>query len=322
MKNKRVLITGGAGYLGSVMTGRFLQGGNKVTCIDNLMYGQQSPLFFADNPDFNFVYGDVRDKSRIEKLVSKSDVILPLAAIVGMPACKLRPLDVVSTNFDAVKAINDLRSKEQILVFPTTNSGYGTTTGEVYCTEETPLTPISEYGITKSNAEAELLNSGKPVITLRLATVFGLSPRTRTDLLVNDFVWQAMTAGSIVLYEKHFKRNFVHVKDVASAFEHCVDKFDSMNNQADKNKTKGVYNFGLDSANMSKAELAAKVKEHLPRFEIFEGAGEDPDKRNYIVSSDKIMKTGLKPEYSLDIGILELIRGYEIMLKKNPYKNV
>ena len=208
--------------------------------------------------------------------------------------------------------------QRQKLIYPTTNSGYGTKTGEMFCTEETPLEPISLYGKTKSDAETYLLAAGKigkDVITLRLATVFGISPRMRTDLLVNDFVFKAMTDGYVVMYEAHFKRNFVHIKDVARCFEHCINNFDKMKNN--------VYNVGLEDANISKLELAQTIKKYIPKFELIPmEIGEDPDKRNYIVSNKKIMATGFIPQYSLEYGIQELIKGYSVLLKNNPYKNV
>lgn len=315
MYKKSILITGGAGYLGSVLIGHFLEKGYKVTCLDNLSYGQKSLFQYASHQDFEFVYGDVRNRTLLENLVPKFDVIIPLAAIVGMPACDLKPMDAESINRDAIFLINEIRSSEQLLIFPNTNSGYGTKSGEMFCTEETPLEPISIYGKTKCAAEKHLLNSEKPAITLRLATVFGNSPRMRNDLLVNDFVYKAMTDGYIVIYEKDFKRNFIHIKDVARAFEHCIENFESMKSNA--------YNVGLEEANLSKAELAELVKKYIPKFEIiYMEVGEDPDKRNYIVSNQKIMRTGFIPEYSLEYGIKELIKGYSILLKNNPYKNI
>ena len=313
-----VLITGGAGYLGSVITGHLLQKGYSVTCLDDLRYGQNSLFIYASNPNFNFIYGDVRNKELLRKIVPEHDVIIPLAAIVGMPACNAKPLDAASINYEAIVMINELRSEKQKLIYPTTNSGYGTKTGEMYCTEETPLEPISLYGKTKSDAETYLLASGKAgknAITLRLATVFGISPRMRTDLLVNDFVYKAMSDGYVVMYEAHFKRNYIHIMDVARCFEHCIINFEKMKNNA--------YNVGLEDANLSKLELAQTIKKYLPNFEIVPmEIGEDPDKRNYIVSNKKIMATGFMPQYSLDYGIKELIKGYSVLLKNNPYKNV
>ncbi|MDO8509327.1 MAG: NAD-dependent epimerase/dehydratase [Nanoarchaeota archaeon] len=316
-KKEKVLITGGAGFLGSVITGHLLEKGFEVTVLDNLMYGQKSLFQYASNDNFNFIYGDARNKQLLERVVPKFDVIIPLAAIVGMPACDLKPLEAVSTNRDAVFLINEVRRADQKLIYPNTNSGYGTKSGDVFCTEETPLDPISLYGTTKCEAEKYLLEQSriKPAITLRLATVFGLSPRMRTDLLVNDFVYKAMQDGYIIIYEKDFKRNFIHIKDVARAFEHCIINFDTMKGNA--------YNVGLDDANLSKAELAEKVKGYIPKFEtVYMEFGKDPDKRNYIVSNKKIMATGFNPIYSIDYGIKELMKGYSILLKNDPYKNL
>lgn len=315
---QKVLITGGAGYLGSVITGHLLEKGFAVTCLDDLRYGQNSLFTYASNPNFNFIYGDVRDKELLKKILSEFEVIIPLAAIVGMPACNAKQIDALSINYEAIVMINELRSEKQKLIYPTTNSGYGTKSGDVFCTEETPLEPISLYGKTKADAETYLQaagKAGKDVITLRLATVFGISPRMRTDLLVNDFVYKAMTDGYVVMYEAHFKRNYIHIKDVARCFEHCIINFDKMKNN--------VYNLGLEDANISKMELAEKIKSYIKKFELISmEIGEDPDKRNYIVSNKKIMATGFTPQYSLDYGIKELIKGYSILLKNNPYKNV
>ncbi len=312
---EKVLITGGSGYLGSVLTGHLLEKGYEVTCLDNLMYGQKSLLIYASNPNFNFIYGDARNKKLLEKILPEFDVIIPLAAIVGMPVCDLKPLEAESINRDAVILINELRSLQQKLIYPNTNSGYGTKTGEMFCTEETPLEPVSLYGITKCQAESSLLSSGKPTIVLRLATVFGLSPRMRTDLLVNDFVYKAMNDSYIIIYQKDFKRNYIHIKDVARVFEHCIINFEKMKNN--------IYNVGLEDANLSKAELAEKIRSYIPKFEIvYKEVGEDPDKRNYIVSNQKILKTGFSPIYSLDYGIKELIKGFSILLKNDPYKNL
>lgn len=311
---EKVLITGGAGYLGSILTGHLLNNGYKVTCLDNLMYRQNTPFLFVNNPDFNFVYGDSRDKNLLKDVISKPDTIIPLAALVGMPLCNKRPIDAKSINQDSIVMLDELRSPNQKLIFPTTNSGYGTKSGEIYCTEETPLEPISLYGQLKCQAEKHLLESEKDAITLRLATVFGVSPRMRTDLLVNDFVLKAVRDGYIVVYEGDAKRNYIHIKDVAKAFEHCIENYSSMRNEA--------YNVGLSSANISKLELSKKIKEHIPNFEIIcQEIGEDPDKRNYIVSNKKIEKTGFEPDFLLDDGIEELIKGYSILLKNDPYGN-
>jgi nucleoside-diphosphate-sugar epimerase len=317
MAKEKVLITGGAGYLGSVMTGHLLEKGFKVTCLDNLMYRQRSLTAYAHNPDFDFKFGDVRDKGLLGKLVPQFDILIPLAAIVGMPACDRDPAGATAINRDAVISLNSLRSKDQKVVYPNTNSGYGLGTGEKFCTEETPMAPISTYGVTKCEAEKDLLEGDKPAATLRLATVFGFSPRMRRDLLVNDFVYQAMTSGSLTLFEKHFMRNYIHIRDVARAFEYLIANFRETTLQGNQ-----TFNLGLDDANLSKEQLALKIKEYFPKLGIYEGDGKDPDQRNYIVSNEKIAKAGFKTQFSLDAGIVELIKGYSILLKTDEFKNV
>ncbi len=313
-KKERILITGGAGYIGSFLTGYLLEQGYHVTCLDNLSLKQPSLLIYASIPHFNFIYGDVRDKALLARILPSFDSIIPLAAIVGAPACDLRPNDAQTINHDAIVLIDQLREPRQKIVYPTTNSGYGTKSGDLYCTEETPLEPISLYGKTKVDAEKYLLESKNDAITLRLATVFGISPRMRVDLLVNDFVLKAMRDSYLVIYEKDFKRNYIHIKDVARAFEYAIEHFETMKNQA--------YNVGLEDANLSKAELAEKIKRYIPKLEIiYKEIGQDPDKRNYIVSNKKIMKTGFLPRHTLDDGIQELMKGYSILLRNDPHKN-
>jgi len=293
MAKEKVLITGGAGYIGSILTEHLLEEGYSVTCLDNLSFGHNSLLHLINKPHFSFIYGDVRNRKLLEKVIPNFDVIIPLSAIVGAPQCDSNPVDAELINKDSVITMNFIRNPNQKIIFPTTNSGYGTTTGDLYCTEETPLNPISLYGITKSEAEKNLLNSHKDAITLRLATVFGMSPRMRTNLLVNDFVLKALTDGYLVIYEKYFKRNYVHIKDVARCFNHCIENYESMKNNA--------YNLGLDSANFSKEELAEKVKDHIPKLDItYREIDNDPDKRNYIVSNKKLMNTGFECKYDLD----------------------
>jgi nucleoside-diphosphate-sugar epimerase len=310
MVKEKVLITGGAGYLGSVLTKHLLDKDYSVTCLDNLSFVNTSLLHLTNNPKFNFIYGDVRDRRTLEETLPNFDVIIPLSAIVGAPQCDANPVDAKLINRDSIIAMNNIRSNNQKIVYPTTNSGYGTTTGEIYCTEETPLNPISLYGVTKVEAEKNLLESDKGAITLRLATVFGVSPRMRTDLLVNTFVLKALSDKYLVIYEKDSKRNYVHIRDVARCFEHCIKNYESMKNNP--------FNVGLDGANLSKQELAEKVKEHIPYLDItYKDIDNDPDKRNYIVSSEKIMKTGFECKYGLDYGIEELIKGYSLLLKKN-----
>ncbi|MEW6156925.1 MAG: NAD(P)-dependent oxidoreductase [Verrucomicrobiota bacterium] len=309
----RVLITGAAGYLGSVLCGRLLEAGYRVLALDNLYYGECSLFHYCAHPDFEFIHGDARDKSLIKSVLPKVEAIIPLAAMVGVGACKRDPDMARSVNLDAILMLNRLRSPDQLVVYPTTNSGYGTKSGDVFCTEETPLEPISLYGETKAQAEAALLESPN-AICLRLATVFGLSPRMRLDLLVNHFVYAAVTEGYLVIFEKHFKRNFVHVRDVADCFLHCLENRGRMVGR--------TFNVGLDSANLSKEELALKVKEHVPNFYLhFSEIGADPDKRNYIVSNQRLREAGFEAQRSLDDGIRELIKGYR-MLGRTRFKNV
>ncbi len=314
MVNKKVLITGGAGYIGNVLIGHLLDIGHSVTCVDDLRYWQKELARFTENPNFNFIFGDVRNKQLLEETIRGQEFILPLAAIVGMPACNEKPLDAKSINFEAIVLLDGLRTEDQKIIFPTTNSGYGTKSGELHCTEETLLEPISLYGQTKVDAENALVNGGKDFVSLRLATVFGFSPRMRTDLLVNDFVWRAVSDGYLVLYQPHFRRNYIHIRDVARCFEHCIQNFDLMKNQ--------VYNVGLSDTNLSKLELAKRIREHARKLEIIcSEIGEDPDKRNYVVSNEKIERTGFKPMFSLDDGVKELIRAYNILVRNSRFAN-
>lgn len=313
MKSLKVLVTGGAGYLGSILCEHLLDKGYKVVVIDNLMYRQKSLFHLCNNPNFEFVFGDVRDEKLIGSLIKGVDVIIPLAAIVGAPACDLDPDLAKSVNLESIKILNRMRSSKQLVIYPTTNSGYGTKSGDAYCTEDTPLEPISLYGRTKTEAEAELLKSSN-VITLRLATVFGMSPRMRLDLLVNDFVFKAVTDGYLVIFEKDFKRNYIHIRDVADCFIYCIENADKM--------TGHPYNVGLDEANLSKEELALKIKEYVPNLYIhFSEVGSDPDKRNYIVSNKRLKDAGFEPRRSLEGGIKELIKGYQ-MIRRSQYKNI
>ena len=308
----RILVTGGAGYLGSVLVPYLLSLGHNVTVLDSLLYGQAPLLDCCIKEGFEFVYGDARDERLLQPLISKADCILPLAALVGAPACKRDAVGAVSTNRDAVVLISRLRSKQQRVLLPTTNSGYGIGEKDIACTEDTPLRPISLYGTTKVEAEKALLDSGEAV-TFRLATVFGASPRMRLDLLVNDFVYRAVTDRAVVLFEAHFKRNYIHIRDVARVFSHGIENYEDMKGRA--------YNVGLSDANLSKLELCQKIQKHIPEFVFSEShIGEDPDKRNYIVSNRRIEGTGWKPAYSLDTGIVELIKAYGIV-RQRQYGN-
>ena len=311
--NLHVLVTGGAGYLGSVLCERLLAAGYRVTTVDDMMYQQRSLLHLCANPQFDFVLGDVRDEKLMRGLVKEADVLIPLAAVVGAPACDRDPLLARSVNLKAVRLLKSLRSAQQPIIYPTTNSGYGTQSGDLFCTEDTPLEPISLYGQTKSQAETELLEAPN-VITLRLATVFGMSPRMRLDLLVNHFVYAAITDGYIVVFEKDFKRNYIHIRDVADCFVHCIENFKQMAGRP--------YNAGLDAANLSKEELALKIKDYVPNFYVhFAQVGSDPDKRNYVVSNQRLREAGFEARRSLDDGIRELLKGYR-MTGRARFKNV
>ena len=304
----RVLITGGAGYLGSILSEHLLARGFEVTVLDNLMYGEQSIFHLAAHPKFNFVFGDARDEATVKRLVQEAEVIIPLAAIVGAPACDRDPILARTVNLDAIRLINRARSARPLIVYPSTNRGYGTKSGDVFCTEETPLEPISLYGTTKCQAEALVLDSPNS-ITLRLATVFGLSPRMRLDLLVNHFVYEAVKTGYLVIFEKDFKRNFVHIRDIADCFIHCIGHSAKMVGRP--------FNVGLDSANVSKEELARTIKKHVPSFYVhYAAVGSDPDKRNYIVSNQRLREAGFEAKRSLDDGVRELIKGYRILGRK------
>jgi nucleoside-diphosphate-sugar epimerase len=301
----RVVVTGAAGYLGSVLCQHLLQAGHKVLAVDNLTYGQPSLNHLCADPNFDFRRGDVRDEELIREVIRSADVLIPLAAVVGAPACDENPWGARAVNLHAVELINKLRSSNQLVILPNTNSGYGTGTGATYCTEETPLEPISLYGKTKCQAERIVLDSPNS-ISLRLATVFGMSPRMRLDLLVNHFVYAAVTNGDICIFEKDFKRNYVHVRDVADCFVHCIENSQTMVGRP--------YNLGLNSANLSKEELAVKVKEYVPSFYYhFATVGSDPDKRNYVVSNDRLREAGFEAKRSIDDGIQELLKGYRAM---------
>lgn len=312
MKTK-VLVTGGAGYIGSILVPQLLAKGYEVTVFDNLMFQQTSFLDHCNNPDFHFINADVRNHDKLQAAVKDKDIIIPLAALVGAPLCNKDASSAIAINRDAVIFLNKIRSKNQLILFPTTNSGYGIGQEGIYCTEETPLKPISLYGTTKSEAEYDLLQSDN-VITFRLATVFGCSPRMRLDLLVNDFTYRAFSQKYIVLFEAHFKRNYIHIRDVAKAFLFGIDNFGKMKNQ--------TYNVGLSTANLSKMELCLEIKKQMPDFFIAESEiNSDPDQRNYIVSNDKIEGNGYRPDYDLQTGITELIKGFSI-LTPSKYSNV
>jgi nucleoside-diphosphate-sugar epimerase len=305
----KILITGGAGYLGSVITKRMLDEGHEVIVLDKLIFNQTSLLSYTYTSKFKFVYGDVRNEQLLEKLCNEVDVIIPLAAIVGFPACAADPKLAKEINFQQiVNIVKFTNGKGKKILYPNTNSGYGLGLGQTECNEESPLTPISVYGQTKCDAE-NFLRTSTDAIIFRLATVFGVSPRMRTDLLVNDFTYKAITDKYIVVFEKTFKRNFIHIRDVASAFVFMLDRYDQYRGE--------IFNVGLSDANLSKQELLEKIKSHVPDFAIsYNDYYEDPDKRDYIVSNQKIEDTGWRPHWNLDKGITELIMAYQMIVPK------
>ncbi len=309
----KILVTGGAGYLGSIMVSDLLTAGHKVTVLDNFMFKQSSLNHCCYHPNFTVVKGDIRQKDTMATLMKDADIVIPLAALVGAPLCNLDPVGATTINHNAVTLMLKLLSKDQIVVMPTTNSAYGTGDKDNYCNEESPLRPISQYAIEKVEIEKELMQHPN-AISFRLATVFGMSPRMRIDLLVNDFTYRAVNDRFIVLFESHFKRNYIHVRDVSRVFQHALNNHDSMKGE--------IYNVGLSDANVSKKELCEHIQKQLPGFLFVETpVGKDPDQRNYIVSNEKIEATGFKQEFSLDQGIDELIKGYS-MIKNTRYGNV
>lgn len=311
--SKNILVTGGAGYLGSTMVPDLLAAGHKVTVLDNFMFDQVSLNHVCNNPNFNIVKGDIRIESVMAPLLKQADIVIPLAALVGAPLCNLDPVGATTINHDAITLMIKLLSKDQMVLMPTTNSAYGTGDENNFCTEESPLRPISQYAIEKVAIEKELMQR-ENAISFRLATVFGMSPRMRIDLLVNDFTYRAVKDRFVVLFESSFKRNYVHVRDVSRAFQHAINHFESMKGQ--------IYNVGLSEANVSKRELCEAIQKLVPDFVFLEApVGKDPDQRNYIVSNEKIEKTGYKTSMSLQAGIAELIKGYT-MIQNTRYGNV
>lgn len=309
----RILVTGGAGYLGSTLVPELLAAGHKVTVLDSFMYKQTSLNHVCHNPNFSVVKGDVRIESTVLPLLRQADIVIPLAALVGAPLCKQDPIGATTTNRDAILMMLKHLSPQQLVLMPTTNSAYGSGDKNNFCTEESPLNPISHYAIEKVEVEKHLMQHASAV-SFRLATVFGMSPRMRIDLLVNDFTYRAVNDRFVVLFESHFKRNYIHVRDIARVFLHAINNTDVMKGQ--------IYNVGLSDANVSKWELCEHIQKQIPDFTFLEApVGKDPDQRNYIVSNAKIEATGFKPSVSLDAGIAELIKGYT-MIKNTLYGNV
>ena len=311
--NKNILITGGAGYIGSIFVPELINLGHNVTVIDNFCFKQTSLNHLCNHKNFSVINGDVRDRNLISKLLKSNDVIFPLAALVGAPLCKKKPEEAKSVNCDSIiNMLKDL-SKDQQVIMPTTNSAYGTGDENNLCDENSPLKPISQYASDKVEVEKELM-SRENSISLRLATVFGMSPRMRLDLLVNDFTYRAVYDGALVLFEGHFKRNYIHVRDVSRAFIHALNNFSSMKSN--------VFNIGLSDANLSKIELCEEIKKVIKNFYFIEaGNQKDPDQRNYVVSNEKIEKTNFNPLYKLPEGIKELVKGYR-MIKNSIYGNI
>ena len=304
----RVLITGGAGYIGTILTELLLHKGYKVTILDNLIYKQLSLLHLISHADLNFVMGDVRDEKLLESLVKENDIIIPLAAIVGMPACDSNKQQAIDVNLNQIKSVCKFVGKHHKIILPNTNSQYGSSPDII--TENSPFKPLSLYAETKCDAERCLLESSNGV-ALRLATVFGVSPRMRMDLLVNDFVYKSIVDGYLVLFESHFIRNYVHVRDVAATFLFMIENYDRCNGQA--------FNVGLSSANLTKLQLAEEIKKYVPDLVIVRNEfKKDLDQRNYRVSNEKIESLGWSSKFSLDFGIVELIKGYKVI---NKFKN-
>jgi nucleoside-diphosphate-sugar epimerase len=308
-----ILVTGGAGYLGSVMVPALLADGHRVTVLDNFLYRENSLALVCADPHFQVVRGDMRNLAVVKPLLAGVDAVIPLAALVGAPLCAADPVGAASVNKEAILAMFKLLSPGQMVLMPTTNSAYGSGGRDNFCTEESPLNPISQYAVDKVAVEEELMQV-PGAISFRLATVFGMSPRMRIDLLVNDFTYRAATDRFVVLFESHFKRNYIHVRDVARAFIHALSHYDAMKGQ--------IYNVGLSDANVSKWELCERIKLQIPDFTFLEAkVGKDPDQRNYVVSNEKIERTGYRPETSLDRGIAELIKGYA-MIRNARYGNI
>ena len=302
---ERILVTGGAGYLGSILVPALLARGHAVTVLDNFLYRQTSLLDCCANERLTIIRGDCRNREVLGAALEGVDLIVPLACIVGAPACDADPFAARSVNLEAIELLLSLRTAKQRIIFPTTNSGYGIGEPGKACTEDSPLRPISLYGVTKVEAERLILEAGNS-ITFRLATVFGTAPRMRLDLLVNDFVHRAVTDRTVVVFEGHAMRNYIHIRDVARAFEHAIEHFDAMQGRA--------YNVGLSDANLSKLDLCAAIQKQVPGFVFLEAPiGKDPDKRDYMVSNERIEATGFHPEWSLEAGIRELVKGFRIL---------
>ena len=308
-----ILVTGGAGYIGSTLVPDLLSKKHKVTVIDNFMYDQTSLATSIRDRNFEIVFGDVRDESLMKRLVSKADIIIPLAAIVGAPACDKDPVTAQSINKDSILWLLKQVSRSQQVIMPTTNSAYGSGDKNNFCDENSPLNPLSLYARDKVVVEKSLLEHENST-SFRLATVFGISPRMRLDLLVNNFTLRAITDGFVIVFEGHFKRNYIHILDVVQAFNLAIEKKEQFKSQ--------IFNVGLSEANISKIELCQEIKKIVPDFVFLEAPlGKDPDQRNYIVSNKKIEALGFSPAVSLQAGLNELVKGLK-MFNHKPFTNV
>ncbi len=309
-----ILISGGAGYIGSLLCGYLLDKGHKVTVLDTFLFSNDSLNSYMVNKNFEVYQEDVRNINSIKKYLKNNDIVIPLACLVGAPLCNLKETEAEEVNYQAIKSLVDNLSKDQFIIYPTTNSGYGIGEKDKFCTEETPLNPISVYGKTKVNSERYIAENFNNSTRLRLATVFGCSPRMRLDLLVNDFVFRATKDRFIVLFESNFKRNYIHIRDVCKAILMIIDNHTKFAGE--------TFNLGLSDANLSKLELCNLIKKHIPKFEILESdIGQDIDKRDYIVSNEKIESRGFKPEYSIDDGVIELIKLFRYLIPSESMRN-
>lgn len=313
LKNLNILVTGGAGYIGSILVPKLLNLGSKVTVLDNFLFNQQSLMFCFKNKNFNIIKGDCRDRKILNSIVKDFDLIIPLAALVGMPSCNINPQDAKSINTNSIKNLTQILSKNQLMIIPNTNSGYGIGKDDMQCDENSDLRPLSLYGKTKVEAEKIAMNRNNSC-SLRLATVFGVSPRMRMDLLVNDFVWRAFKDKVVVLFEAHFMRNFIHIDDVADTFIFIIKNWNKSKNQ--------IFNVGLSKANLSKKDLCQIIKKYLNNFVFLESElAKDEDKRNYIVSNKKLERLGWNPKKTISDGIEELLKFYST-IPQVPLGNV
>ena len=313
MKKNKILLTGGAGYIGSMLSTSLVNNNYNITVLDNFMFSQTSLNHLCDKDNFNIINGDIRDESLIKRLIKEHDIIIPLAAYVGAPLCNSDPIGSKSVNYDAIKLMLKNISNNQMILMPTTNSAYGSGDANNYCDEESPLNPISSYAKDKVEVEKMLMDR-KNSISFRLATVFGMSYRMRLDLLVNDFTYRAFNDKFLILFESNFKRNYVHIKDVTDVFFYEIKNFENIKNQ--------IFNVGFSEANISKFDLCNLIKNHISDFYFVDApVGKDIDQRNYIVSNKKMEKFGFKAKKNLDYGIKELIKGFE-MIKDSKYRNI